>query len=390
MADSVVVFPAPFGPTSATTSPSSHEERDPVQRRDAAVVHAEVIDRQHRPPSCRRYAVSTAGSVRTSRRRPDADRLAVVEHLDPLAEPHDHAHVVLDHDQRAAEVVPDQRQRLDELVALPLVQAGGRLVQEQELSASPRVREACRAGARARAASPVASASARSASPSRSSSSVRHAARPTVRIPTPTPPSSTFSSTVSPGNSRTDWNVRARPRRASWCGLQPVTSLPSRNTPRRRLLEPGKRVDERRLAGAVRPDQTEDLALGGARDRHRRRHGPRRSGPSARGPQGGHHRSLNPHDRTSTGGRQPASADPTRSLGRRDRSLLWIHPSVSVAASTSSPNPADQFDGSIPPRRRYLPPQRSYTPSVCRLLRRRPALRAFRRATGQEGRDHLG
>ena len=81
-------------------------------------------------------------------------------------------------------------------------------------------------------------------------------------MPTPTPPSSTFSSTVRPGKRRTDWKVRARPRRASRCGLSPVTSWPFiRTVPAVGFWKPRERVDERRLAGAVRADQAEDLAL---------------------------------------------------------------------------------------------------------------------------------
>src|SRR2546423_7997286 len=65
--------------------------------------------------------------------RSDRDRLAVVEHLKPLAETHDDAHVVLDHEQPAAEVLLDLPQRANELVALRLVEPGRWLVEEQVL-----------------------------------------------------------------------------------------------------------------------------------------------------------------------------------------------------------------------------------------------------------------
>src|SRR5436190_1995575 len=41
----------------------------------------------------------------------DGDRLAVVEHLDPLTHAEDDAHVVFDEEHAAAEVVPDARDR---------------------------------------------------------------------------------------------------------------------------------------------------------------------------------------------------------------------------------------------------------------------------------------
>ena len=56
------------------------------------------------------------------------------------------------------------------------------------------------------------------------------------------------------------WNVRASPARPRRCGLQPVISRPSSSiVPARREVEPRHQVDERRLAGAVRADQADDL-----------------------------------------------------------------------------------------------------------------------------------
>src|SRR5436305_10980359 len=62
----------------------------------------------------------------------DGDRLAVVEHLDPLADAEDDAHVVLDEEHAAAEIVANAGNRLGELKALVVVEAGSRLVEEQE------------------------------------------------------------------------------------------------------------------------------------------------------------------------------------------------------------------------------------------------------------------
>ena len=47
------------------------------------------------------------------------------------------------------------------------------------------------------------------------------------------------------------------------CGGEPAMSLPSKTiAARRRLVDPGDHVEERRLAGAVRADQADDRALG--------------------------------------------------------------------------------------------------------------------------------
>ena len=75
-------------------------------------------------------------------------------------------------------------------------------------------------------------------------------------------PAVTFSSTVIRGNGCTIWKVRARPRRAASNGRWPVTSSPlNRTLPAVRREHAGDQVDERRLAGAVRADQADDLAL---------------------------------------------------------------------------------------------------------------------------------
>ena len=63
-----------------------------------------------------------------------------------------------------------------------------------------------------------------------------------------------------PRNERLCWKVRAIPARPRRCGLQPVTSRSSSSTvPGGRDVEAGEHVDERRLPGAVRPDQADDL-----------------------------------------------------------------------------------------------------------------------------------
>src|SRR5262249_60622529 len=64
--------------------------------------------------------------------RADGDRLAVVEDLNPLADAKDDAHVVLDEEHPAAEVVPDTGDRLGEPEALVVVETRRRLVEEEE------------------------------------------------------------------------------------------------------------------------------------------------------------------------------------------------------------------------------------------------------------------
>ena len=74
-------------------------------------------------------------------------------------------------------------------------------------------------------------------------------------------PTSTFSSAVMFWKRRMFWNVRPMPRAVIACGGLPVTSSP-RNVivPGGRLVDAGEHVEERRLAGAVRADQRDDLA----------------------------------------------------------------------------------------------------------------------------------
>ncbi len=72
----------------------------------------------------------------------------------------------------------------------------------------------------------------------------------------------TFSSAVISGNSRMFWNVRAMPIRVISCFLRPVTDSPAEpDLAAGRPVDAGHRVEAGRLAGAVRPDQPEDLAL---------------------------------------------------------------------------------------------------------------------------------
>ena len=70
-----------------------------------------------------------------------------------------------------------------------------------------------------------------------------------------------FSPTERSSNSSIDCHVRASPRRARACGGRPVRSSPSSRTRPSRADEAADRVDEGRLAGAVRADQADEPAL---------------------------------------------------------------------------------------------------------------------------------
>ena len=75
-------------------------------------------------------------------------------------------------------------------------------------------------------------------------------------------PMRTLSSTDRLGNSATFWKVRPMPISAILCGGR-VRMLGAfhQDVAGRRLVEPGQAIEQRGLAGAVRSDQAEDLAL---------------------------------------------------------------------------------------------------------------------------------
>ena len=77
----------------------------------------------------------------------------------------------------------------------------------------------------------------------------------------PASPSRRFSSTVSSAKIRRPSGTSATPLRATPPGVRPTSDAPaSRISPARGRDEAHDRVQRRRLAGAVRPDQPDDLA----------------------------------------------------------------------------------------------------------------------------------
>ncbi len=149
-----------------------------------------------------------------------------------------------------------------QVLAFGIVQAGRRLVHQQE--ARPH-------GDGAGNADPPLLAEGQgvdlagapcAARPSQSSTSHRLARAPLRgRARSPCAPASTFSSAVRPAKGSTFWKVRTSPRRLRSCGFQRADVLAVQmHAAAVDLLEAGEHIDQRRLAGAVRPDQAEDLA----------------------------------------------------------------------------------------------------------------------------------
>ena len=98
--------------------------------------------------------------------------------------------------------------------------------------------------------------------------------RSTFRLCVPT---RTFSATVIVEKSSTFWNVRAMPRWTTrYVGVREQDCAVEREVAGLRLVQARDHVEERRLAGAVRADQADDLP-GSPRPRRRRARRSRRS-----------------------------------------------------------------------------------------------------------------
>ena len=173
-------------------------------------------------------------------------------------------------------VVADLLDEAPELRDLLVVEPAGRLVEQQQL------RRARRARARARPASASRTAARRpAAARSRRARRSRapRAPRPRRCAPRVCAPTRTLSSTVIVLKSSTFWNVRAIPRRTIPCTRRLQQVSPSkRDLALVRRVEPRDHVERRRLAGAVRADQADDLALRRRRTRPRRGRRSRRTG----------------------------------------------------------------------------------------------------------------
>ena len=215
-----------------------------------------------------RYAATTLRVGAHVARRADRDHLAELEHDDAVADPEHEAHVVVDQEDRRA-AVDDLAQVTAERDRLVGVESGGRLVEAEQLGprrqragdgdelalalgqlARRRLGERLEREQLERLVDRVGDSATRLVNMSLSVVSNDGWWAATVR----------FSRTVRSSNSSIACHVRARPRRARACGLSSVMSAPSSVGRAAVRHEPGDGVDERRLAGAVRADQPDQLA----------------------------------------------------------------------------------------------------------------------------------
>ena len=165
-------------------------------------------------------------------------------------------------------------QQRGETLFLRQAQPGGGLVQQQQARAQAQARGRSppraagpaadrRPACPARRPSPTRTACVRASASSRASSarSSRSIARSKPARPDRCVPSAMFSSTLRAGSSFTCWKVRARPsaatRRGGRCAAGAPNSADVAGTGRQHAAD---QVEQRRLAGAVRADQRDDLA----------------------------------------------------------------------------------------------------------------------------------
>ena len=222
MALSVVVLPAPLAPIRVDDLALRPRRRCRGWPR-CAVVDGHVLDlKKHlvhpQVGGDHRRVVADLG------RRALGDLAAELEHDDPVGDPHDQPHVVLDEQDRVAR---SRILRISSIKSslLGRVEARGRLVEAEQLGSrghrsgdlQPPLVAVGQAARPARPAAPM---------PTKSSSSMARRALAPLRVRwlgsrnsamhaavwcCASAPTSTFSSAVISGNSRMFWNVRAMP-----------------------------------------------------------------------------------------------------------------------------------------------------------------------------------
>ena len=199
----------------------------------------------------------TAAIAAHGLRRALADRAALGEHVDALAEPHDQPQVVVDDQHGEPALVAHHLDRLQQRVRLGLVHAGGRLVQKEEaratreragdldaalLAVRERRRQALAVGSEPESAS--------AAGPRRRACSPRPRHRPRrSRAPS------------CRANSRICWNVRPDAEPGEHVRRCPVAFARRPHAAGRRPQHAARDVQRGRLAAAVGADQADDLAL---------------------------------------------------------------------------------------------------------------------------------
>ena len=277
IACSVDDLPAPFGPIRPTISPRSTSRERPRTARDRTVAYLEVLDGQQRDAQLARPRRGRRSRRDRPRRRrgwrgsppgvPSASDASLVEHVDPIADPHDQRHVVVDQ-QDAGFVLVTQRR------APPPRSSGTSASGKPAAGSSSRTKRGLRRKRARDAEPPLVALRERVGAAPRPARRAR--ASRAARLPAPAP-------RAAPRRRRARPPRRSRARRASGMrgcagrsaparagpggsGSSRVTSRPSSSTaPGRRTVEAAEDVHERRLAGAVRADQPDDLCRGRAR-----------------------------------------------------------------------------------------------------------------------------
>ena len=220
----------------------------------------------------------TCGSLCTSAGRALGDLLAEVQHGDAVGDPHDQPHVVLDQQDGAGRCRGSAGSARS---APPSPPGSARRPARRAAAASARWpargRSPAGAGRRRTGSSRSRSATAGDADELQQLQAAAAAllllaggagAARAIALSTPvlcraSAPTITFSSAVMLAKSRMFWNVRATPEPVDQVRPQPGDPLAAEaDLARGRRVDAGDDVEDRRLAGAVRADQREDLALG--------------------------------------------------------------------------------------------------------------------------------
>ena len=215
----------------------------------------------------------TFGSRWTSCGVPSEIFCAVVEHRDPLGDAHDELHVVLDEQDRELQVVPHLADEADELERLLRVHPGGGLVQEQELGLGGERTgdlEPPLVAVREVACVVVVTAGEPAVVEELRRALVRLALlAPDPRRAQDAPDDPALQAAVHADEDvlerrhlLEEADVLERPADAALRGgvRRRAGDVPAveHDAARGRLVDPGDHVEERRLAGAVRPDQAHD------------------------------------------------------------------------------------------------------------------------------------
>ena len=286
---SSVVLPTPLRPRMVTSPALRERSTETVaQDRAAAESNDEPVDSEQAHGSSPEVgSVEPPASARIAAGTPVRDLAAAVEHDDAVADPHDHRHVVLDQQNRQTGVAQGaqaaRRARRSSVSLRPA--AGSSRSSRVGCNARERVRSRDASSGRTPGCRPGWSAKAsRSKRPSAASAASAMASsrlRPSCGISVPSSemprwpmaPAETLSNTVMSGKMRRFW-VRARDAEARNAPrIEPAIDRPLEFdvAASLRAMAPATQLNRGGLAGAVRADQTDQLAGGRRRSSRRRR-----------------------------------------------------------------------------------------------------------------------